>query len=178
VNYLPADAPVPTLPVKYEAEADFLQAFRAVSRPGSPFFTMVDNNNANLAYVRIRREKGGDLSFSVVINRWHDNVAFLIKEEGRLDPSKDSADFIHGLIGSYPNYFFDVSEKDFPDFIDVLAHFDNSPKNLERLTKYGVNRADNRLWETYDWFQQRFNEEQPVRGGLFDLNRYYFRASE
>jgi hypothetical protein len=178
VNYLPADTPIPTLPVKYETEANFLQAFRAVSRPGSPFFTMVDNNNANLAYVRIRREKGRDLAFSVVINRWHDNVAFLVKEEGRLDPSKDSADFIPGLIGSYPNYFFDVSEKELPDFIDLLAHFDSSPKDLERLSKYGVNRADDRLWGTYDWFQQRFNEEQPVRGGLFDLNRYYFRASE
>jgi Fatty acid cis/trans isomerase (CTI) len=178
VNYLRADAPIPALPVKYETEADFLQAFRAVSRPGSPFFTMVNNNNDNLAYVRIRREKGRDLAFSVVINRWHDNVAFLVKEEGRLDPSKDSADFIPGLIGSYPNYFFDVSEKELPDFIDLLAHYNNSPKDLERLSKYGVNRADDRLWETYDWFQQRFNEEQPVRGGLFDLNRYYFRTSK
>ena len=59
---------------------------------------------------------GRDLAFSMVINRWHDNVAFLIKEDARLNPSKDSADFIQGLIGSYPNYFFDVQEKDLPDF--------------------------------------------------------------
>ena len=117
-----------------------------------------------------------DVAFSMVINRWHDNVAFLIKEDARLDPAKDSADFITGLIGSYPNYFFDVQEKDLPDFIDFLAHFDESPKNLERLAKYGVNRADDRLWDTYDWFQKRFNEEEPVQGGLFDLNRYYYRA--
>jgi hypothetical protein len=114
----------------------------------------------------------------MVINRWHDNVAFLDKEDALLDPAKDSADFIQGLIGSYPNYFFDVKEKEFPDFIDLLDHFEKSPKDLERLSRYGVNRSDDRLWETYDWFQQRFNEEQPVWGGLFDLNRYYFRASE
>jgi Fatty acid cis/trans isomerase (CTI) len=176
VNYLSTGVPYPTLPEKYETDADYLQAFRAISMPGSPFFTLVNDNNANLAYVRVRREKGRDIAFSVVINRWHDNVAFLNKEDGRLDPSKDSADFIRGLIGSYPNYFFDVREKDLPDFIDLLAHFDNSPKDLERLAKYGVNRADDRLWETYDWFQQRFNEEEPVEGGLFDLNRYYHVA--
>jgi len=41
---------------------------------------------------------------------------------------------------------------------------------MERLAKYGVNRADDRLWDAYDWFQQRFYEDEPVQGGLFDLN--------
>jgi hypothetical protein len=137
---------------------------------------MANDSNANLAFVRIRREKGRDIAFSIVINRWHDSVAFVLNEDDRLDPAKDSANFINGLIGSYPNYFFDVLEKDLPDFIDFLAHFDKSPQALTRLAKYGVNRADERLWETYDWFQQRFNEDEPVQGGLFDLNRYYYRA--
>ena len=176
MNYLPAGADYPPLPAKYATEADFLQAFRALSRPGTPFFSLVNDSNANLAYVRVRRDKGRDVAFTIVINRWHDNVAFLIKEDARLDPSKDSADFIMGLIGSYPNYFVDVHEKDLPDFIDLLAHFDKSPRDLERLAKYGINRADDRLWGAYDWFQQRFNEDEPVRGGLFDLNRYFHLA--
>jgi hypothetical protein len=177
VNYLRAGADYPQLPDKYETTDDYLRAFRALSRPGTPFFAMVNDSNANLAFVRIRLEKRRDLAFSIVINRWHDNVTFLLNEDDRLDPAKDSANFINGLIGSYPNYFFDVREKDLPDFIDFLAHFDKSPQGLARLAKYGVNRADDRLWGTYDWFQQRFNEEEPVQGGLFDLNRYYYRAS-
>jgi len=47
---------------------------------------------------------------------------------------------------------------------------------MERLARYGINRADERFWDTYDWFQKRFQEEEPVRGGLFDLNRYYHKA--
>jgi hypothetical protein len=176
VNYLRAGAVYPSLPERYETPDDYLRAFRTISQPGASFFALVNGSNSNLAYVRIRRGNDRDVAFSMVINRWHDNVAFLGKEGDRLDPAKDSADVIHGLIGSYPNYFFDVQEKDLPDFIDFLAHFDESPKNLERLAKYGVNRADDRLWDTYDWFQKRFNEEEPVRGGLFDLNRYYYNA--
>jgi len=176
VNYLPADTLYPNLPDKYETDADYLQAFRALSRPGTPFFSLVNGSNANLAYVRVRRDKKRDVAFSIVINRWHDNVAFLIKEDARLNPSKDSADFIMGLIGSYPNYFVDLHEKDLPDFIDLLAHFDGSPRDLARLSKYGINRADERFWGAYDWFQQRFNQDEPVRGGLFDLNRYYHQA--
>ena len=176
VNYLPAGKGYPPIPVKYETKDDYLRAFTALSRPGTPFFSVINGNNANLAYLRIRRKNGTDIAGSIVVNRWHDNVAFLFGEDGRLDPAKDSADFIHGLIGSYPNYFFDVREEDLPDFIDLLAHFEKSPQDLERLARYGINRADERFWETYDWFQQRFNEDEPVRGGLFDLNRYYYEA--
>jgi hypothetical protein len=176
VNYRRAGAAVPQLPEKYATTDDYLRAFRTISQPGSPFFVIANDSNANLAFVRIRRAQGRDVAFSIVINRWHDNVAFLLDEDERLDPAKDSADFIPGLIGCYPNYFFDVPEQDFPDFIDLLGNFDNSPEDLARLARYGVNRADERLWSTYDWFQQRFNEDEPVQGGLLDLNRYYYLA--
>jgi hypothetical protein len=35
---------------------------------------------------------------------------------------------------------------------------------------------DERFWETYDWFQQQLNENDPVHAGLYDLNRYYSEA--
>jgi hypothetical protein len=153
-----------------------MKAFRTMSRPGTPFFSLINDHNANLAYVRVRRTTGRDIAFTMVVNRWHDNVAYLFGEDGRLDASKDSVDFIRGLIGSYPNYFFDIHEKDLPDFIDLLAHFERSPQDMKRLAKYGVNRSDERFWETYDWFQKRFQEDEPVNSGLLDLNRYFHKA--
>jgi hypothetical protein len=176
VNYERAEAAYPGLPDTYETNDDYLKAFRAVSKPGAPFFSLTNNYNANLAYMRIRLKDGKDLAVSIVINHWHSNVTHLFSEKGELDVSKDSADYIHGLIGSYPNYFFDVREEDLPDFLDLLAHFDKSPRAYERLAKYGVNRAEDRLWDTYDWFQKRFYEDEPVNAGLFDLNRYYYLA--
>jgi len=176
INYLRADANYPELPKKYTTTEDYLLALRALSRPGMSFLTQVNDHNANLAYLRIRLQNGKDAVGSIVVNRWHDNVAFLLGEDAKLDASKDSVDFIRGLIGSYPNYFFDVLEKDLPDFFDLLEHFVGSPNDLQRLAKYGINRADDRFWDTYDWFQQRFNEDEPVRSGLFDLNRYSHTA--
>ncbi len=116
VNYEPAGA-YPSLPEKYETKDDYLRAFRAVSRPGTPFFSLVNDYNANTAYMRIRLKNGKDIAITIVINRWHDNVAFLFGEGGKLDPSKDSADFLHGLIGSYPNYFVDIREEDLPGLL-------------------------------------------------------------
>ncbi|MCX5823303.1 MAG: fatty acid cis/trans isomerase, partial [Deltaproteobacteria bacterium] len=176
VNYERAEVAYPGLPEKYETKDDYLKAFRAVSKPGTAFFSVINDYNANVAYMRIRLKNGKDLAISIVINRWHNNVTYLFGEKDTLDASKDSADFIHGLIGSYPNYFFDVREEDLPDFFDLLAHFEKSPRDYERLAKYGINRAEDRLWDTYDWFQKRFYEDEPVNAGLFDLNRYYHLA--
>jgi hypothetical protein len=176
LNYLRAGADYPPLPDAYLTRDDYLQGFRNLARPGTPFFSLVNDNNANTAYLRIRVKDGKDVAGTIVINRWHDNVANLFSEENRLDPARDSADFITGLIGSYPNYFFDVREEDLPDFFDLLAHFDKGPADMARLARYGINRADERFWDAYDWFQKRFLEEEPVRGGLFDLNRYYYTA--
>ncbi len=176
VNYLAAGDDYPTLPDRYETRDDYVRAFRALSRPGTPFVSLLNEYDANLAYMRVRMKNGRDITGSIVINRWHDNVAFMLGEDGRLDPRKDSADFVQGLIGSYPNYFVDIRQEDLPDFFDLLAHFSDSASDRRRLAKYGVNRADDRFWDVYDWFQARFLEEEPLRGGLFDLNRYYYKA--
>ncbi len=177
VNYLPAGAKYPPLPAKYATLADYLQAFRSVSQPGTAFFKLVHGFNANIAYIRIRENDGTDAVVSMIINRWHDNVDFLFAEKDLLNPDKDQADFLPGFYGSYPNYFIDIHQNDLPDFFDLLSHLDTiDEKTMQHFNKYGINRANEKFWEHYDWFQDRFNKDQPVQGGLFDLNRYFYSA--
>lgn len=180
VNYLPAGAEYPPLPEKYATLADYLQAFRAVSKPGTAFFRVVKDFNANMVYIRIRKNNGEAAVLSMIINRWHDNVDFLLKEKATLHPEKDNADFIPGFHGSYPNYFIDIAQNDLPDFFDFLANLDRMDATAarQRFKKYGINRANENFWEYYDWFQDRFNKDEPVQSGLFDLNRYYYQANQ
>lgn len=177
INYVKSGEEYPAIPPNYERPEDYLQGFRAVSRPGTPFAALVNDHNANLAYLRIRRKIGKDIVATLVVNRWHKNVAFMLREENRLDPLKDNIEFIPGMIGSYPNFFFDIHQDDIPDFIDLIHSFDASETSMKRLAKYGINRSDDRFWDTYDWFQKRFDEDEPVRGGLLDLNRYFHKAN-
>ncbi len=175
-NYLRASEDFPELPQSYETINDYLQGFHAVSAPGTPFFRYVTDHNANLMHVRIRIPDHDDEVVSMVIHRWHDNVAFLLREQNTLNPEKDRADFLHGFVGSYPNYYFDLGVKDLPVFFSLLDSFNGSPDHIERLNNFGVNRAEDTFWETYDWFQDRFNRDNPDTAGLFDLNRYYHQA--
>jgi len=178
VNYVAAGVDYPPLPEKYETLDDYLQAFRSISKPGTKFFALVNDYNANVIYIRIRRNDGTDAMITMVINRWHDNVQFMFDEKAALDPSRDNADFIKGFLGSYPNYFIDIREDDLEDFFDLITNMDSMSLDeaKKRFDKYGINRANENFWEEYDWFQARFNAEQPVQSGLFDLNRYYYKA--
>jgi len=178
-NYLAAGAPYPDVPVKYEDVEDYITGFIASSAPGVSFFRHVAGHNANLAWIRIKNSPWKeDLVVSAVVDRWHDNVKFLFREGGTLNPAKDRADFIEGFVGSYPNYFFVVDFADVPTFINILDTFRGTEGDIKRLNKFGVNRADANFWEVYDWFQNAFYESDRTTSGLIDLNRYYYFAEQ
>ena len=176
VNYFRAGEEHPPLPEQYKTEDDLIQAIRAVSRPGTAFVKAINGYNSNLAYIRIRIPQKKDVFLSVVVNRWHDNVSFMFDEKKRLNPTKDEADFIFGSIGSYPNFFFDVHQKDLADFFDLLTNYQDNPEYIAKILKYGVGRDEDGFWDHYDWFQKRFYEDDPLQAGLYDLNRYYYHA--
>lgn len=176
-NYLYAGEVAPqALPQSYDTAQDYLTAMRVVSRPGTAFMKLINGYNSNLAYVRVKRKEGKDLVFSIVINRWHDNVNAMFGEDKRLDPTKDRADFIEGSVGSYPNFFLVVNEEEVPDFFDMLENYQDTPEYVSKLLSYGVARNDLDFWKHYDWFQEQFYVAQPIQSGMYDLNRYYYRA--
>ncbi len=175
INYM-AGKPQPMIPEKIQTPADVFNALNAVSGSGEGFFSHVIDHNANVAFIRVKMPLQDDLVISIVIHRWHNNVTFLFGEKRNLDPSRDSVDFFPGFIGSYPNYFFEVDLADINDFVGLLKKYRGSDDDIEKLGKYGINRSDDNFWEMYDWFQDRFLQSDPVHAGLFDLNRYYYKA--
>lgn len=161
-----------SIPKHFENRKDLEQAMRAVTIQNT-ITTQLSDNGANVAFIRFNL-KGESYVYTLVVNRWHDSVAFIFNEDLRLDPHKDTINFIPGYLGSYPNYFFEVSDDAIPDFFEMLRHFDvKDPSHLERFRTYGVNRADADFWEHYDRFQKHFDATGGEEAGLFDLNRYF-----
>jgi hypothetical protein len=167
---------IPSLPKEYKSKEDYIQGFRSLVKEGTSFIKLVNGNNSNLAYIRVKVSEDEDIVVSVIVNRWHDNVSFMFNESARLDPSKDDLDFVEGLVGSYPNLFLVVELKDLPDFFDMMHNYDGSKTYIAKFLKYGISRGDEDFWEHYDWFAQRFGEQNPHEAGLLDLNRYYYKV--
>lgn len=178
INYLSDEEILPELPISYTSTEDYIQAFKAISLPGTAFVREISDFNANLAYLRIKIPQAQDKVISIVVNRWHDNVDFLFLEQTRLDSTRDTADFIPGFVGSYPNYFFEVEVEELSQFFMLLKNYQGTVQDREKLSRYGVGRHEARFWKSYDWFLHRFKQEQPINSGLFDLNRYYNTSRE
>ena len=177
LNYFYADERVPTLPKEYKTKEDYNIAFKSLVREGLALIKVENGYSFNLAYIRIKNIPNmEDIIASAVVNRWHDNVSFMFKEDKRLDPSRDEFDFVEGFVSSYPNIFFVVDYKDLPDFFDMLHNYDGSMEYKYKFAKFAVFRGDDNFWRTYDWFQDKFLESNPKEAGLLDLNRYYHRA--
>jgi hypothetical protein len=179
INYLAAGASYPKLPREYKTIDHFLQGFRAAVRPGTQVVQSLTDTNDNLAYLRIRvndTDDKDDVVLSLVVNRWHDNVAEMFSEKDNLNHKLDNIDFLPGFIGSYPNYLFDIKLSELPEFFDMISHFNIKDGSLEKIKKFGINRGQDDFWEHFDWFQKRYLEDEPIQGGLFDLNRYFFHA--
>ena len=119
---------------------------------------------------------GENLIYTLIINRWHDNVALLFDEESRLNPTKDRINFVKGFIGSYPNIFVNVKQNDLNEFFDLLQNYKESDLNNRKIFKFAVNRANPKFWEVFDWFDNEFKKQDPLNYGLFDLNRYISTA--
>lgn len=165
------------LPTNIQTKEEIEYSFNLLSQnSAATIIKKINHYQANVAYIRIKMEDEVDLVYSMIVNRWHDNVAFMFNESSRLNPSKDDIDFVEGFIGSYPNFFFVVNQKELNDFFDLLKNYQENDTYEKKLNRYGINRSNKDFWEIYDWFQQEYTKRKPIESGLFDLNRYYKRA--
>jgi len=162
----------PTMPKEYKTVEDYMQAARAITLPGSGFISYMTDRGANNIFLRIDMPDGTYVTRNLIINRWHDNVDSLFDEEDRLNPQKDTMDILDKNIGSYPNVFLIVKFKDLKNFLKLMKNTTGSDEDIAEMKKYFVSRSDKRFWKIYDWFQEHLNKEEPVRAGLYDLNRY------
>ena len=100
----------------------------------------------------------------------------MFSESDTLNPAKDTIDFLQGSIGSYPNMFVELQFHELHDFLDLIKNFDDGDVYKAKARRYFISRSNPDFWQTYDWFQTNFNESDPIRAGLYDLNRYYRNA--
>lgn len=113
-----------------------------------------------------------DLVYTLIRNQKLLNVSFIFAENLRREPDKDTLTVVPGFLGSYPNIFLSVQKHQLPDFIEQLKHTRTESEKDLFYGRYGIRRTNPRIWQYYDWFNQKYLNEQPETAGLFDMNRY------
>ncbi len=175
INYVALGAKRVKMPKEFKTDEDIRNGFRALTAPGTGFIRHVVDYSANNLFIRLDMNDGRVIMGSMIINRWHDNVNSLLLADSTLDSSKDTTDFHIGPVGSYPNFFLIVKERDIPEFFNMLMNFEDNDKYHKIFHKFAISRSDKNFWKIYDWFQEYFDKSEPLTSGMFDLNRYYHK---
>lgn len=125
-----------------------------------------------LVYLRVTAPGGERLVYSLVHNRAHSNVAFLLGEELRREPDKDTLTVMPGALGSYPNFIFDVAAPDIESFVARLSAVTEVEELEPVVSRWGVRRTHPAFWEIFHDFTRYVEQTDPVEAALFDLSRY------
>jgi hypothetical protein len=127
----------------------------------------------DIAFLRVSTGKPDqDLAYTLVRNKAHTNVAFLLDEEKRREPEKDTLTVYRGLLGSYPNFMFNVPLERIGEFSDALHATQTAGQFMELVSLYGLPRTHPQIWENFHWFFAYMQRTSPVEAGIYDLNRY------
>ena len=172
LNYAKPYAADVKMPQAYKTVDDYMQAIHSIARSGNNFVRFVTDHKANLIFVRVELPDGSFTTRYLVINRWHDNVNSMFFEEDTLNPKKDTMDILKKSVGSYPNAFAIIEFKDLAHFLELIKNYDGSEAESQELKRFFISRSDKKFWNYYDWFQKEYDKKEPLRGGLYDLNRY------
>jgi fatty acid cis/trans isomerase CTI len=124
----------------------------------------------DLAVVLVRGEDGGARLYSIVHNREHANVSWILRESERFAPQEDTLTVRAGVLGAYPNMFFAVPEAEIEMFSTTVAGL-KSETDYERLVdRFGIRRSNEKFWS--DAIDASHLAGDPVRSGTLDLTHY------
>ena len=126
----------------------------------------------DLAVVLVRGEDGRARLYSIVHNREHANISWILGESDRLAPEEDSLTVRAGVLGAYPNMFFVVPETKIAEFSGAVAHLKSGADYEQLLDRFGVRRSNEKFWSIYDAINSTHLANDPVRSGTLDLTRY------
>jgi len=133
----------------------------------------------DVAFVRVRMDNPEqDIAYTLIRNKAYKNVTSFLadeRERDRSDIDQDTMTVVKWLEGSYPNFFFSVALSGIDEFTRRCAAIRNHKDYEKFVDRYGVRRTSPAFWEMADWFQDEYARNQPVKSGLFDLNRYQNR---
>jgi len=120
----------------------------------------------------IRDKDGRARIYSLVHNREHANVSWILGESERFAPQEDSLTVRAGVLGAYPNMFFVVPEDKIDLFASTILSL-KSADDYERLVdSFGMRQSNENFWSIFDAINSIHIANNPVQSGALDLTRY------
>lgn len=132
---------------------------------GTPATIMPD-----VTFVRIHGTFG-EQYVTLLSNNAHLNMTSIFGEQKNRIPDEDTISVIAGLVGAYPNAFFEVEEHALATFVENIVTLQTEANYSALLDSYGIRRTNQDFWQHSDKFQQALQQQDQHTAGLLDYNR-------
>jgi len=123
-----------------------------------------------VSYLMVTGEQG-EFVYTIVNNSAHSNVAHLFAENDRRIPAEDTLTVLSGVVGTYPNAFFQVSEQQLGEFVSVFEQIKTPDDYTILKDKFAIRRTSNEFWRYADKLHTWYKKHQAPSAGLLDFNR-------
>ncbi|WP_226478136.1 fatty acid cis/trans isomerase [Pseudomonas sp. MWU16-30323] len=122
--------------------------------------------------LRIETRSGKREMYSLLRNRAHSNVAFMLGEAYRYQPGLDTVTIYPGVLSSYPNFMFNIPAEQVPEFVAAMENAKDANRFEKIVDRWGIRRSHPQFWQYFHDLSQYIRETTPVEEGVLDMNRY------
>lgn len=143
---------------------------RLTSRPAAGLKVIEQLPEATM--LRIETASGKRVVYSMLRNRAHSNVAFLLGEAYRYQPGLDTVTIYPGVLSSYPNFIFNIPAQEVPGFVLAMESARDAQQFERIVDRWGVRRSHPLFWQYFHDLSRYVLETTPVEAGVLDMNRY------
>ncbi|MCK1787787.1 fatty acid cis/trans isomerase, partial [Pseudomonas sp. TNT11] len=143
---------------------------RLTSRPAAGLKVIEQLPEATM--LRVETRNGYREVYSLLRNRAHSNVAFMLGEVSRYQPGLDTLTVYPGVLSSYPNFIFNISAEQVPAFVAAMENARDAQHFEKIVDRWGVRRSHPQFWEYFHDLSTYIRETTPVEEGVLDMNRY------
>ncbi|OPA89952.1 peptidylprolyl isomerase [Pseudomonas fluorescens] len=143
---------------------------RLTSRPAAGLKVIDQLPEATM--LRIETAGGQREVYSLLRNRAHSNVAFLLGEAYRYQPGLDTLTVYPGVLSSYPNFMFNIPATQVPQFVAQMEQAKDAGQFEKIVDRWGVRRSHPLFWQYFHDLSQFIRETTPLEEGVLDMNRY------
>jgi hypothetical protein len=143
---------------------------RLTSRPAAGLRVIDQLPEATM--LRVQARDGKRVVYSMLRNRAHSNVAFLLGEDSRYQPGLDTLTIYPGVMSSYPNFMFNIPATEVPQFVDAMEQARDAGAFEKIVQRWGIRRSHPQFWNYFHDLTRYIKETEPVEAGVLDMNRY------
>ena len=124
-----------------------------------------------MSLLSIVGDNGETRHFSMLVNRGYRNVTVLMGDASQRLPNEDTLTIVPGVLGSYPNAFFRIEERNINAFANDVVALKSEDDYAKLLNRYGVRRTSPTFWQHSDDLHRDFQASDPLDFGILDYNR-------